>query len=108
MIVLLNNARDNVAFAVRIFFELLVTLGFADALTHHLTECLGCNATKFVLFGCVVALVDPVAVFVNVECGEGNFESVGVETDLNFFSRTWATLVRGCQGFYENLQKGLF
>ena len=108
VIVLLNDARDNVAFAVGIFFELLVALGFADALTHHLTEGLCRNATKFVLVGSVVALVDPVAVFVDIECGEGDFEGVGVETHFNFFSRTGTTLVRGRQGFYENLQKGLF
>ena len=108
MIVLLNDARNNVAFAVGIFFELLVALGFADALTHHLTESLCCNATKFVLVGSVVTLVDPVAVFVNVESGERDFKSVGIETDFNFFSRTRTTLVRGRQSFYEHLQKGLF
>ena len=108
MIVLLNDAGDNVAFAVGIFFELLVALGFADALTHHLTEGLSRDATEFVLVGSVVTLVDPVAVFVDVKCGEGDFESVGIETDFNFFSRTRATLVRGRQSFYEHLQKGFF
>ena len=108
MIVLLNDARDNVAFAVGIFFELLVALGFADALTHHLTERLRRDATQFVLVGSVVTLVHPVAVFIDVERREADFESVGIETDFNFFSRAGTTLVRGRQGFYENLQKGLF
>ena len=63
---LLDDAGDDVALAVRVLLELAVALGLADALAHHLAEGLRGDAAHLLLLGRVVALVDPVAVLVDV------------------------------------------
>jgi hypothetical protein len=104
-VALLDDAGDDVAFAVGVLLELAVTLGFADALAHDLTEGLSSNAAHLFLLRRVVALVDPVAVFVDVVGGERELHRVGVDFDHHFFGRSRTSLVRRREGIDEDVQQ---
>ena len=93
---LLNDAGDDVAFTVRVFLELAIALGLTDALVHHLTEGLGGDTAKLSSVGGVVALVDPVALFVDVICNELHLHRVGVDAYVDLGGSAWPTLVRHC------------
>ena len=105
LIGLLDDAGDDVALAVCVLLELAVTLGLADALAHHLTEGLGGDAAHLFLLRRVVALVDPVAVFVDVVGREGELHRVGVDLDHHLVGRRRTTLVRRRQGVDEHVEQ---
>ena len=73
---LLDDAGDDVALAVGVLLELAVALDLADALAHHLAERLGGDAAELLRLRRVVALVDPVAVLVEVVGGERELHRV--------------------------------
>ena len=78
---LLDDAGDDVAFAVGVLLELAVALDLADALAHHLAEGLGGDAAELFLLRGVVALVDPVAVLVDVVGDERELHRLRVDLD---------------------------
>ena len=102
---LLDDARDDVAFAVRVLLELAIAFGFTDLLTHHLTERLGGDAAHLVLARRVVALVHPQTVLVDVVCGELELERIGIDLDDDFLGGTGTTLVGERQRVGEHLEQ---
>ena len=102
---LLNDAGNNVAFAVCVFLKLAIALYFTNALAHHLTESLRSNTAELVFLWSVVALIDPVAIVIHVVCSECDVHVFWVDTDDYFFGRSLTLFVRGRECFNEHLQK---
>ena len=100
---LLNDARHNVAFTVCILFKLTIAFCFANALAHDLTESNCSNTAQFFFLWRVVALVDPVAVVVEVVRGEAHVEVVGVDFHDDFVGSAGALFVRRGQCLYQYL-----
>ena len=104
---LLDDAGDDVALAVRVLLELALGLDLADALAHHLTEGLGGDAAELFLLRRVVALVDPVAVLVDVVGDEREVHRLGVDLDDHLVGRVRAALVGRGQGVDQHMQQGV-
>ena len=104
---LLDDASDDVAFTVRVFLKLAVTLDFADLLPHHLAEGLRGDTTEFFLLRRVVALVDPVAVIIEVVCGEAHVQVLRVDLNDHFIGRAGTLFVGSGKCFHQHLQQGI-
>ena len=102
---LLDDAGDDVALAVGVLLELAVALDLADALAHHLTERLGGDPAELFLLGRVVALVDPVAVLVEVVGGEREVHRHRIDLDDDLVGSTGASLVGAGKGVDEHVQE---
>ncbi len=104
---LLDDAGDDVALAVGVLLELAVALDLADALAHHLAEGLGGDAPELVPLRRVVALVDPVAVLVEVVGSERELHRLRVDLDDDLVGRARTPLVGRRQGVDEHVQQGI-
>ena len=102
---LLDDASDDVALAVCVLLEFTITFYFANALTHDLTESHRRNTTEFVLIGCVVTLIDPVSVIINVVGDELHLEVLRIELNDDFFCGIWPLFVCRCKSLDEHLQE---
>ena len=102
---LLDDAGDDVALAVGVLLELAVALDLADALAHHLAERLGGDAAQLLPLGRVVALVDPVAVLVDVVGGERELHRLRVDLDDDLVGRAGPPLVGGRERVDEDVQQ---
>ena len=101
----LDDAGDDVALAVRVLLELALGLDLADALAHHLAEGLRGDAAELFLLRRVVALVDPVAVFVDVVGDERELHRLGVDLDDDFVGGVRAALVGRSECVDEDVQQ---
>ena len=101
---LLHNARNNVAFAVCILFKLAIAFYFTNALAHDLAECLSGNSTEVGLVWRVIALVDPVAIVINVVCSERDVHVFRVDSHDDFFGCARTLFVRRSKRLYQHLQ----
>ena len=102
---LLDDAGDDVALAVGVLLELAVAFHLADPLAHHLTERLGGDAAELVAPGGVVALVDPVAVLVEVVRRERELHRAGVDLDHHFVGGAGAALVGRGERIDQHVQQ---
>ena len=74
----LDDAGDDVALAIGVLLELAIRFDFTDPLAHHLAEGLRRDPAHLLLARCVVALVDPVSVLVDVVADEGEVHRLGL------------------------------
>ena len=87
-VALLDDAGDDVAFAACVLFVLELTLGFANALRHHLTERLRRDATE-VLRRHVTLVSDRLAFVIELLREDANLSRIGIDRDER---------VLGCSG----------
>ena len=102
---LLDDPGDDVALAVGVLLELAVPLDLADPLAHHLAERLGGDAAELVTPGGVVALVDPVAVLVQVVGDERELHRLRIDLDDDLVGGAGPALVGRGQGIDEHVQQ---
>jgi len=104
----LDDAGNDVALAVSVFLELALRFDLADPLAHHLPECLSRDPAHLGLLRCVVALVDPVSVFVNVVGDEREVHRFRVDLDDDLVGGIWPTLVCRSERLNEYVKQSVF
>ena len=102
---LLDDAVDDVAFAVGVLLELAVAFDLTDALTHHLAEGLGGDTAELGPLRGVIAFIDPVAILVEVVSGEGELHRFGVDLDHDLIGGVRAALIGRCQRIDQHVQQ---
>ena len=102
---LLNDARDDVAFAACVLLVLHLALRLADALEDHLLRGLRRDTAEVVRS--VVPLASDVALFVELLRDHLDRAGLHVDLDQSFLGRGGHALVRGEQSVRERLQHDL-
>ena len=105
LVVLLDDAGDDVALAAGVLLVLHVPLGLADALEDHLLGRLGGDATEVV--GGVLPLPHDVAVLVELLGVDVDLAGVGVDRDDGLLGGLGHALVGGDQGVGQSLEEGV-